>query len=252
MTTAQRQSRSFVLAFPLGSYSEPELLSSPIQQQMPRVTIQLQPNRSLFWKAQLFHRPSRPRRPRATTASATKGPGRPAPDSGGPVARRSWAAPPPSRWRSAAAAGSSRPPNQPPWPSATAAGCSPAATAPWPDARPTTCATGSMAAPPTWRTWPWWAGPTTGRSTRRLVTRPRPDGRLTATPPTTSRRPTTCSRLSRQAGDLPLACYRWPATADPPSRGRGRGDNGGMLQLTSRLACRPRDPTHVPSRRLEP
>ena len=51
----------------------------------------------------------------------------------------------------------------------------PDCTGPRPGAKPTICATGSMAAPPTWPTWPWSAEPTTGRSMRAA-------GGLTATP----------------------------------------------------------------------
>jgi hypothetical protein len=74
--------------------------------------------------------------------------------------------PRPSRWRSAGPAGSSRPPNGPPWWSATAAAPSPAATGPWPGVRPIICATGCTAAPPTWPTWPWCAGLIIGRCMR--------------------------------------------------------------------------------------
>ena len=66
-----------------------------------------------------------------------------------PGSPQPWAAPPPNRWRWAAPAASSPPPNAPPWPSATAAARSPAATDPQPGAKPTTSAIGSMAAPPT-------------------------------------------------------------------------------------------------------
>jgi hypothetical protein len=57
---------------------------------------------------------------------------------------------------------------------------------PRPGARPPIWSTGSMATPPTWPTWRWCAGPTTGRSPRaaggwRLQRHP--DGRLAATPP---------------------------------------------------------------------
>jgi hypothetical protein len=50
--------------------------------------------------------------------------------------------------------------------SATAAVASPAASGPRPGARPTISAIGCTAAPPTSRTWPCCAGPTTGRSMR--------------------------------------------------------------------------------------
>ena len=121
------------------------------------------------------------------------------------------------------------PPNVLPWLSATAAVSSPAVRGPWPGAKPTTCATGSPAAPPTWPTWPWCAEPTTGRSTRGLAAGPRPrrPTHRHPTPPTTSRRPTTCSRLNRQAGNRPLARYRWPAMADPPSRAAGAATTAG-------------------------
>ena len=79
---------------------------------------------------------------------------------------RPLVAAPPNPWRSAAPPGSSPPPNGPPWSSATAAVRWPAASDPRPGAKPTICATGSMAAPPTWRTWPWSAEPTTARSMR--------------------------------------------------------------------------------------
>jgi hypothetical protein len=81
-----------------------------------------------------------------------------------PGSRRPLVAPRPSRWRSAAPAGSSRPPNAPPWPSATAP--SPTATGPRAGVRPIICATGSTAAPPTWRIWPGCAGPIIARSMR--------------------------------------------------------------------------------------
>jgi hypothetical protein len=74
--------------------------------------------------------------------------------------------PRPSRWRSAAPPGSSPPPNGPPWWSATVAARWRAATDPRPGARPIICATGCMAAPPTLRTWPWCAVPTTERCTK--------------------------------------------------------------------------------------
>jgi Domain of unknown function (DUF222) len=72
----------------------------------------------------------------------------------------------PGRWRWAGPAGSSRPPNAPPWWSATVAVWWWAATGPRPGARPIICATGSMAARPTWRTWPWCAGLIIGRCMR--------------------------------------------------------------------------------------
>jgi hypothetical protein len=101
----------------------------------------------------------------ATTPPGTWGPvssyGRP-----WPCCPRSWVGHRPSRWRSAAPAGSSRPPSGPPCRCATAAVGSPPAPAPWPGAKPTICATGCMAAPPTWPTWPWCAEPTTARCMR--------------------------------------------------------------------------------------
>ena len=42
----------------------------------------------------------------------------------------------------------------------------PTAPAPVPGVRAITCGTGPTAAPPTWPTWPWSAGPIIGRSTR--------------------------------------------------------------------------------------
>jgi hypothetical protein len=93
------------------------------------------------------------------------------------------------------------PPSAPPWPSATAAVSSPTASDPWPGARAIIWCTGWTAAPPTSPTWPWSAGPTTERSTRRAAgadPRPRrpadrdPTGSTTPTTPATSHR-----RLSR-------------------------------------------------------
>ena len=101
-----------------------------------------------------------------------------------PCYPRSWAAPPPNRWRSGGPPGSSSPPNAPPWPSAMAAVSSPVVRGRWPGARPTICATGCMAARPTWPIWPCCAGPTIGRSMRGAGSwTADPDGRLTATPP---------------------------------------------------------------------
>ena len=124
-----------------------------------------------------------PATPPTTTQAPTTG-WRPGCGRRRPGSPRPLGVPRPSRWRSAAPAGSYSPPNAPPWWSATAAARWPAATGPRPGARPTICSTGSMAAPPTWPTWPWCAGPTTGRSTRAAGELARdPDGRLTATPP---------------------------------------------------------------------
>jgi hypothetical protein len=99
----------------------------------------------------------------------------------------------PSRWRWGGPAGSSRPPKEPPWPSATAAGSSPAVRGRWPGAKPTTCATGCMAGGPTFPTWPCCAGPTAGRSMRgwRLARAPRRPPHRHPSPPTT---PTTPRR----------------------------------------------------------
>src|SRR5829696_4313423 len=72
----------------------------------------------------------------------------------------------PSRWRSAGPAGSSRPPNAPPWPSATAVVCSRAVPGRWPGVRPTICGTGCMAARPICATWRCYAEPIIGRSMR--------------------------------------------------------------------------------------
>ena len=83
-----------------------------------------------------------------------------------PGSPRPLAAPPPNHWRSAGPAGSSPPPNAPPWSSATAAARWLAATDPRPGAKPTTSDTGSTAARSTWRTWPCCAEPTTARSMR--------------------------------------------------------------------------------------
>jgi hypothetical protein len=75
---------------------------------------------------------------------------------------RSWVAPRPSPWTSAAPPGSSPPPSAPPWPCVTAAVSSPAVTARWPGVRPTIWFTGWMAAPPIWTTWSCCAGPIIG------------------------------------------------------------------------------------------
>jgi Domain of unknown function (DUF222) len=72
----------------------------------------------------------------------------------------------PSRWSSAAAPGWSARPNAPPWWSATAAARWRAATDPRAGVRPIIWSTGSMAAPPTWTTWPWCAAPIIGRCMR--------------------------------------------------------------------------------------
>jgi hypothetical protein len=79
---------------------------------------------------------------------------------------RPWAAPPPGPWMWAAPPGWSARPNAAPWPSATAAVSSPAVRGRWPDAKPIMSGIGWMAAPPTWTTWPWSAGPITGASMR--------------------------------------------------------------------------------------
>jgi Domain of unknown function (DUF222) len=75
-------------------------------------------------------------------------------------------APRPSRWRWAAAAGSSAPPNAPRWWSATAAARWRAVSDRRAGARPIICATGSTAARQIWPTWRWCAGPIIGRSMR--------------------------------------------------------------------------------------
>jgi Domain of unknown function (DUF222) len=106
----------------------------------------------------------------ATTAAAATRVVRPAWPSGSrpprPGSPRSWAAPPPNRWRSGGPAGSSSPPNGSPWPSATTAVCSRAVIGRWVGVRPTMCGTGSMAAPPTLAIWPCCAGPIIGRCMR--------------------------------------------------------------------------------------
>ena len=79
---------------------------------------------------------------------------------------RSWGVRRPSRWRSAGPAGSSRPPNGPPWRFVTVAVCSLAVRGRWPGARPIICATGCMVARPIWPTWPCCAGRIIGRSMR--------------------------------------------------------------------------------------
>ena len=83
-----------------------------------------------------------------------------------PSSPRSWVAPPPSRWMWGGPAGSSPPPNAPPWPSVTAAVSSRAAAAPWPGARLIISCTGWMAAPPIWPTWCCCAARIIGRSMR--------------------------------------------------------------------------------------
>jgi Domain of unknown function (DUF222) len=77
-----------------------------------------------------------------------------------PGCPRPWVGPRPSRWRWAGPAGWCPPPTAPPSWSATAAAGS------RPGARPSIWSPGWMAAPPTWPTWCWCAGPTIGRSMR--------------------------------------------------------------------------------------
>jgi hypothetical protein len=75
---------------------------------------------------------------------------------------RPWVAPPASPWRSAGPPGWCSRPSAPPWPCETAAVSSRTVIGPWPGATPIICGTGSTAAPPTWPTWRWCAGPTIG------------------------------------------------------------------------------------------
>ena len=74
--------------------------------------------------------------------------------------------PPPSPWTSAAAAGSSPPPNGPPWLSGTGVVSSRAVSGPYRGATAIICGTGWTAAGPTWRIWPWCAGPIIGACMR--------------------------------------------------------------------------------------
>jgi hypothetical protein len=148
----------------------------------------------------------------------------------------------PSRWRSAAPAESSPPPNGSPWWSATVAARFPAATAPRPGARPIIWSTGCMAAPPTYRTWPWCAGPIIGRSMRGA-------GGWAATPTGTSPPPhrTEDSPPRHEPATPTTANRNQPATPFPGVHESGwrltRGPDG-------RLVATPARPPATPSRRL--
>jgi Domain of unknown function (DUF222) len=127
----------------------------------------------------------------------------------------------PSRWRSAGPAGSSRPPNAAPWPSATAAVSSPTANGRWPGAKPTICGIGCTAAPPTWPTWPCCAEPTIGSSTRAAGGWPAAPTVASPPPHPTGPAEDTGSRPDPGPRDAPRQREQ---LTQPAPRGEGRTD----------------------------
>jgi hypothetical protein len=103
-----------------------------------------------------------------------------------------------------------------------------------PGARAITCGTGPMAAPPTWRTWPWCAEPPSGGPRARLAADPRPR-RPPHRHPTPSRPPAASTTTDRSLSQPRLG-----------SVARGQGPLPRLLSSMERLSpglppCQARD-----------